>query len=186
MFKGEAVPFVMELPNYRMPGVKNVAFLLWDKAKDFLQRAFTVIFLATVVVWFLQSFDFRLNLVVDSKDSILAVVAGVLAPMFKPLGFGDWRVSTALIAGFMAKESVVSTLTVLVGSEAAFAGILTPLSALALLVFCLLYTPCVAAVASIKREMGGKWAFGVVVFQCAVAWLCALLIRLIGMLLGAS
>ena len=186
MFKGEAVPFVMELPNYRMPGVKNVAFLLWDKAKDFLQRAFTVIFLATVVVWFLQSFDFRLNLVVDSKDSILAVVAGVLAPMFKPLGFGDWRVSTALIAGFMAKESVVSTLTVLVGSEAAFAGILTPLSALALLVFCLLYTPCVAAVASIKREMGGKWAFGVVVFQCAVAWLCALLIRLIGMVLGAS
>ncbi|MBE6999069.1 MAG: ferrous iron transport protein B [Ruminococcaceae bacterium] len=186
MFKGEAVPFVMELPNYRMPGVKNVAFLLWDKAKDFLQRAFTVIFLATVVVWFLQSFDFRLNLVVDSKDSILAVVAGVLAPVFKPLGFGDWRVSTALIAGFMAKESVVSTLTVLVGSEAAFAGILTPLSALALLVFCLLYTPCVAAVASIKREMGGKWAFGVVVFQCAVAWLCALLIRLIGMVLGAS
>ncbi|MBQ6990934.1 MAG: ferrous iron transport protein B [Clostridia bacterium] len=186
MFKGEAVPFVMELPNYRMPGVKNVAFLLWDKAKDFLQRAFTVIFLATVVVWFLQSFDFRLNLVVDSKDSILAVVAGVLAPMFKPLGFGDWRVSTALIAGFMAKESVVSTLTVLVGSEAAFASILTPLSALALLVFCLLYTPCVAAVASIKREMGGKWAFGVVVFQCAVAWLCALLIRLIGMVLGAS
>jgi len=186
MFKGEAVPFVMELPNYRMPGVKNVSFLLWDKAKDFLQRAFTVIFLATVVVWFLQSFDFRLNLVVDSKDSILAVVAGVLAPVFKPLGFGDWRVSTALIAGFMAKESVVSTLTVLVGSEAAFAGILTPLSALALLVFCLLYTPCVAAVASIKREMGGKWAFGVVVFQCAVAWLCALLIRLIGMVLGAS
>ena len=186
MFKGEAVPFVMELPNYRMPGVKNVAFLLWDKAKDFLQRAFTVIFLATVVVWFLQSFDFRLNLVVDSKDSILAVIAGVIAPIFSPLGFGDWRVSTALIAGFMAKESVVSTLTVLSGPGTAFESILTPLSAMALLVFCLLYTPCVAAVASIKREMGGKWAFGVVVFQCVVAWFFALLIRMVGMMLGVA
>ena len=186
MFKGEAVPFVMELPNYRMPGVKNVAYLLWDKAKDFLQRAFTVIFLATVVVWFLQSFDFRLNLVVDSKDSILAVIAGAIAPVLKPLGFGDWRVSTALIAGFMAKESVVSTLTVLVGAETAFASILTPLSAMALLVFCLLYTPCVAAVASIKREMGGQWAFGVVVFQCAIAWLFAFLVQLVGQLVGLA
>ena len=173
MFKGEAVPFVMELPNYRMPGAKNVAQLLWEKAKDFLQRAFTVIFVATIIIWFLQTFDLRFNIVSDSKDSILAVVAGWIAPVFAPLGFGDWRISTALITGFMAKESVVSTLTVLFGSSTALATLLTPLSAASLLVFCLLYTPCVAAIASVKRELGGKWAAGVVIGQCVIAWLMA-------------
>ena len=173
MFKGEAVPFVMELPNYRMPGAKNVAQLLWEKAKDFLQRAFTVIFVATIIIWFLQTFDLRFNIVSDSKDSILAVVAGWIAPIFAPLGFGDWRISTALITGFMAKESVVSTLTVLFGSSTALATLLTPLSAASLLVFCLLYTPCVAAIASVKRELGGKWAAGVVIGQCVIAWLMA-------------
>ncbi len=182
MFKGEAVPFVMELPNYRMPGAKNVAHLLWDKAKDFLQRAFTVIFIASIVVWFMQTFDFGLNVVEDSQNSMLAVVAGVLAPIFAPLGFGDWRISTALIAGFMAKESVVSTLTVLTGGS--LLTILTPLGALALLVFCLLYTPCVAAVAAIKRELGGKWAIAIVIGQCAIAWVCALVVRLIGLAVG--
>ena len=179
LFQGEAVPFVMELPNYRMPGAKNVGQLLWDKAKDFLQRAFTVIFVATIVIWFLQTFGTHLNVVEDSKDSILAVVSGRLAPVFRPLGFGDWRVSTALLTGFMAKESVVSTLSVLFGTTAQLTEILTPVSALSLLVFCLLYTPCVAAVASIKRELGGKWAAIMVVNQCAVAWLCALLVRLV-------
>ncbi len=179
MFKGEAVPFVMELPNYRMPGVRNVAMLLWDKAKDFLQRAFTIIFLAAIIVWFLQTFDFRLNIVSDSHDSMLAVIAGVIAPIFVPLGFGDWRISTSLIAGFMAKESVVSTLTVLFGGTEELAAVLTPAAAASLLVFCLLYTPCVAAVASIKRELGGKWAFGIVVWQCAIAWAAALVVRLI-------
>ena len=173
MFKGEAVPFVMELPNYRMPGAKNVAQLLWEKAKDFLQRAFTVIFVATIIIWFLQTFDLRFNIVSDSKDSILAVIAGWIAPIFAPLGFGDWRISTALITGFMAKESVVSTLTVLFGSSTALATLLTPLSAASLLVFCLLYTPCVAAIASVKRELGGKWAAGVVIGQCVIAWLMA-------------
>ena len=185
MFKGEAVPFVMELPNYRMPGAKNVAMLLWDKAKDFLQRAFTVIFIAAIVVWFLQTFDFRLNIVSDSHDSMLAVIAGFIAPVFAPLGFGDWRISTSLIAGFMAKESVVSTLTVLLGGTNEITAILTPLAAASLLVFCLLYTPCVAAIASIKRELGGKWAAGIVVWQCAVAWAAALVVRLIGLALGA-
>ena len=179
MFKGEAVPFVMELPNYRMPGIRNVAMLLWDKAKDFLQRAFTIIFLAAIIVWFLQTFDFRLNIVSDSHDSMLAVIAGVIAPIFVPLGFGDWRISTSLIAGFMAKESVVSTLTVLFGGTEELAAVLTPAAAASLLVFCLLYTPCVAAVASIKRELGGKWAFGIVVWQCAIAWAAALVVRLI-------
>ncbi|MBR6528977.1 MAG: ferrous iron transport protein B [Firmicutes bacterium] len=182
MFKGEAVPFVMELPNYRMPGAKNVAHLLWDKAKDFLQRAFTVIFIASIVVWFLQTFDFGLNVVTDSQGSMLAVVAGVMAPIFAPLGFGDWRIVTALIAGFMAKESVVSTLTVLTAGNVL--GILTPLGALALLVFCLLYTPCVAAVAAIKRELGGGWAIGIVIGQCAIAWACAMVVRLIGLAVG--
>ena len=182
MFKGEAVPFVMELPNYRMPGAKNVAQLLWEKAKDFLQRAFTVIFVATIIIWFLQTFDLRFNIVSDSKDSILAVVAGWIAPIFAPLGFGDWRISTALITGFMAKESVVSTLTVLFGSSAAVASLLTPLSAVSLLVFCLLYTPCVAAVASVKRELGGKWAAGVVIGQCVIAWLMAGLVYGMGSL----
>lgn len=159
MFKGEPVPFVMELPNYRLPGMKNVGQLLWEKAKDFLQRAFTVIFAATIVIWFLQSFDTSLNMVTDSKDSILAMIAGALSPVFAPLGFGDWRISTALVTGFMAKESVVSTLTVLFGTTEALLGTITAAGATALLVFCLLYTPCVAAVASIKRELGGKWAF---------------------------
>ena len=185
-FRGEAVPFVMELPNYRMPGAKNVGRLLWDKAKDFLQRAFTVIFIATIVIWFLQTFDLRLNIVADSKDSILAVVAGWIAPVFAPLGFGDWRISTALITGFMAKESVVSTLSVLFGSTAALTALLTPLSAMSLLVFCLLYTPCVAAVAAVKRELGGGWALGVALGQCAVAWLAAGAVQLFGMLLGAA
>ena len=182
MFKGEAVPFVMELPNYRMPGAKNVAHLLWDKAKDFLQRAFTVIFIASIVVWFLQTFDFGLNVVEDSQTSMLAVVAGIMAPIFAPLGFGDWRIVTALIAGFMAKESVVSTLTVLTAGNVL--ALITPLGALALLVFCLLYTPCVAAVAAIKRELGGGWAVGIVIGQCIVAWVCALVVRLIGLTIG--
>jgi ferrous iron transport protein B len=182
MFKGEAVPFVMELPNYRMPGAKNVAQLLWEKAKDFLQRAFTVIFVATIIIWFLQTFDLRFNIVSDSKDSILAVIAGWIAPIFAPLGFGDWRISTALITGFMAKESVVSTLTVLFGSSTALATLLTPLSAVSLLVFCLLYTPCVAAIASVKRELGGKWAAGVVIGQCVIAWLMAGLVYGMGSL----
>ena len=167
-----------------MPGAKNVGHLLWDKAKDFLQRAFTVIFLATIVVWFLQTFDPHLNIVSDSQDSILALVAGVLTPLFAPLGFGDWRFSTALIAGFMAKESVVSTLSVLFGSTGAIVAVLSPLAALCLLVFCLLYTPCVAAIAAIKRELGLKWAVGVVVGQCVIAWLAALVVRLIGTAVG--
>ena len=176
LFKGEAVPFVMELPNYRMPALKNVLQLLWEKAKDFLQRAFTVIFVATIVIWFLQSFDLHFNLTADSQNSILAVVAGLIAPVFAPLGFGDWRISTALISGFMAKESVVSTLSVLTGSMDVIHKILTPASALSLLIFCLLYTPCVAAVSSVKRELGSKWALVVVVGQCAVAWIMAALV----------
>lgn len=183
-FKGEAVPFVMELPNYRMPGAKNVAQLLWEKAKDFLQRAFTVIFIATIVIWFLQTFDIRLNAVTDSKDSILAMAAGVIAPVFRPLGFGDWRISTALITGFMAKESVVSTLSVLFGNTANLLAAITPLTAGSLLVFCLLYTPCVAAIASVKRELGGKSAVVMVVGQCAIAWVCAFAFRLAGMAIG--
>lgn len=179
-FKGEAVPFVMELPNYRMPGAKNVGHLLWDKAKDFLQRAFTVIFMATLVIWFLQTFDMHLSIVTDSKDSILAMVASVVAPIFKPMGFGDWRISTALITGFMAKESVVSTLSVLFGSTAALLGCITPLASASLLAFCLLYTPCVAAIASVKRELGSKWAVGVVVGQCVIAWIVALVVHLVG------
>jgi ferrous iron transport protein B len=183
-FKGEAVPFVMELPNYRMPGAKNVAQLLWEKAKDFLQRAFTVIFVATIVIWFLQTFDVRLNVVTDSKDSILASVSGIIAPIFAPLGFGDWRISTALITGFMAKESVVSTLSVLFGSTDGLRGIISTLSAASLLVFCLLYTPCVAAIASVKRELGGKSAVVMIIGQCVIAWICAFIVRLIGLLIG--
>ncbi|MBR2645234.1 MAG: ferrous iron transport protein B [Clostridia bacterium] len=180
LFKGEAVPFVMELPNYRLPGVKNVLRLLWDKAKDFLERAFTIILVATVVIWFLQTFDFRLNIVQNQHDSILAVIASVIAPVFKPLGFGDWRMSTALIAGFLAKESVVSTVNVLLPGESALFGILTPVGALSFLVFCLLYTPCVAAIASIRRELGRGWSALVVLFQCVVAWIAAFLVHLIG------
>ena len=181
VFKGEAVPFVMELPNYRLPGLKNVAQLLWDKAKDFLERAFTVIFLATIVIWFLQNFDLHFSLTADPQTSILALLAGDIAPLFAPLGFGDWRISTALITGFMAKESVVSTLTILFGSSAAFAAALTPAQAAPLLVFCLLYTPCIAAVASVKRELGGKWAAIMVLNQCVVAWVCALAVHLIAL-----
>ena len=177
LFKGEPVPFVMELPNYRLPGAKNVAQLLWEKAKDFLQRAFSVILLATMVVWFLQSFDLHLNLVKDSSDSILAMAAGLLVPIFKPLGLGDWRICTALISGFMAEESVVSTLEVLFSGS--IASVLTPLAAASLLAFSLLYTPCVAAIASVKRELGGKWAIGVVVWQCVVAWIVALIVRFV-------
>ena len=183
LFKGNAVPFVMELPNYRMPGAKNVGHLLWDKAKDFLQRAFTVIFMATLVIWFLQTFDGHLNIVSDSQESILATVASVIAPVFAPMGFGDWRISTALITGFMAKESVVSTLSVLFGQTAALLGCITPVSAASLLVFCLLYTPCVAAIASIKRELGSKWAAGVVIGQCVIAWVAAFVVYLVGSIL---
>ena len=173
IFKGDAVPFVMELPNYRMPGAKNVLQLLWDKAKDFLQRAFTVIFLATIIVWFLTTFSLHLNMVTESKDSILAGIAGVIAPVFAPLGFGDWRISTALITGFIAKESVVSTLSILFGTTTALTSLISTKAAAALLVFCLLYTPCIAAIASIRRELGQKWAIGVVILQCAIAWVCA-------------
>ena len=182
-FKGEAVPFVMELPNYRLPGLKNVAQLLWEKARDFLERAFTVIFMATIIIWFLQNFDLQFSLVADTQDSILAVLAGFITPVFAPLGFADWRISTALITGFMAKESVVSTLTILYGSSAAFASALTPAAAAPLLVFCLLYTPCIAAVASVKRELGSKWAAVMVVNQCLVAWLCAFVAHLIAVVL---
>lgn len=181
-FKGEAVPFVMELPNYRMPGAKNVGHLLWDKAKDFLQRAFTVIFIATIVIWFLQNFDTGLNMVSDSQHSILALVAGALAPIFIPVGFGDWRIVTALVSGFLAKESVVSSLTVLFGSTVTLQGSMTTVGAAALLVFCLLYTPCVAAIASVKRELGGKWAVAMAIGQCVIAWIMAFVVYHIGML----
>ena len=182
-FKGEAVPFVMELPNYRLPGAKNVGHLLWDKAKDFLQRAFTVIFIATIVIWFLQNFDTGLNMTADSQNSILALVAGGLAPIFLPVGFGDWRIVTALISGFLAKESVVSSLTILFGSSAALPGSLTIAGAVALLVFCLLYTPCVAAIASVKQELGGKWAAAMVFGQCLIAWVVAFVVYQIAGLL---
>lgn len=186
LFRGEAVPFVMELPNYRLPGLINVLRLMWDKAKDFLERAFTVIFIGTLLVWFLQTFDFRLNMVTDTADSMLAAAAGLIAPIFSPNGFGDWRVSTALISGILAKESVVSTLSVLFGSTAALHSLLTPLSAFSLLVFCLLYTPCLAAIAAVRRELGGRWAIGMVAFQCTVAWLVSLLIFHAGRWLGFS
>ena len=180
LFKGDAVPFVMELPNYRMPGIKNVGQLLWEKAKDFLQKAFTVILIATLCIWFLQSFDVHFNLVSDSKNSMLAALSGVLVPLFKPLGLGDWRICTALISGFMAKESVVSSLQILFGTSVSTA--ISSLSAASLLVFSLLYTPCVAAIASIKRELGVKWAASVVVWQCVIAWVAAFIVRLIGMI----
>lgn len=182
MFKGEPVPFVMELPNYRMPGAKNVMQLLWEKAKDFLRRAFTVIFIATIIIWFLQTFDLHLNMVSDSQNSILAKAAGFIAPVFAPLGFADWRISTALITGFMAKESVVSTLSVLLPAEGLLAAGLSPVSAVSLLVFCLLYTPCVAAVAAIRRELGRGYAAAVVAGQCLIAWVAAFAVHGIGML----
>lgn len=178
-FRGEPVPFVMELPNYRFPSAKSVGRLIWDKAKDFLTRAFTIIFLATIIIWFLQSFDTHLNIVTDSKESILALIGSLIAPIFAPLGFGNWKISTALITGFMAKESVVSTLTVLSAID-----LLTPFTAAVFLVFTLLYTPCVAAIASVKRELGGKWAAGVAITQCVIAWIVALIVRLIGLAIG--
>ena len=181
LFKGEAVPFVMELPNYRMPGAKNVVQLLWEKAKDFLQKAFSVILIATIIVWFLQSFDLHFNLVEDSSQSMLAMAAGVLVPLFKPLGLGDWRVCTSLISGFMAKESVVSTLEILYGGGIMAA--ISPVAAASLLVFSLLYTPCVAAIASIRRELGRKWAVGVVLWQCLIAWIAAFIVHIIGILI---
>ena len=184
-FKGEPVPFVMELPNYRMPSLKSVMQLIGEKAKDFITKAFTVIFLASIIIWFLQTFDTRLNVVESSADSMLAMIGTIIAPIFGPLGFGDWRISTALITGFTAKESVVSTLTVLLGGEVnALSTMFTPLTALVFLVFSLLYTPCVAAIASVKRELGGKWAIGVVIVQCAIAWLVALLVHVAGNLMG--
>lgn len=181
LFKGEPVPFVMELPNYRLPGVKNVAQLLWEKAKDFLQKAFSVILVATIVVWFLQRFDLQLNMVEDSAHSILAMVAGVLVPVFSPLGLGDWRIVTSLISGFMAKESVVSTLGVLFNGNITVA--ITPLAASSLLVFSLLYSPCVAAIASVKRELGTRWAVGLALWQCMIAWIAALIVRFIGLVI---
>jgi len=182
LFKGEAAPFVMELPNYRLPGAKNVIRLLWDKAKDFLQRAFSVILIATVVVWFLNSFDTHFRMTDNSEQSILAVIAGFLAPALKPVGLGDWRICVSLISGFMAKESVVSTMEILFGNSVE--SVLTPLTAACMLVFSLLYTPCVAAIASVKREMGRLWAGGVVVWQCFVAWVAALIVHLIGVISG--
>ena len=184
VFKGEAVPFVMELPNYRMPSPKNVALLLWEKSKDFLQRAFSVILIATIVVWFLSKFDFGLHMVEDSHASILAVIAGVIAPIFRPLGLGDWRIVTSLISGFMAKESVVSVMEVLYGANGGVTAIMTPLAAGTMLVFSLLYTPCVAAIASIRRELGARWAVYVVLWQCAIAWVCALVFRIVGGMIG--
>ena len=181
VFKGEAVPFVMELPNYRMPGLKNVGQLLWEKAKDFLTRAFTVIFVATIAIWFLQTFNAHLGLVKTPEHSILAHIAGIIAPIFKPLGFGSWMIVTALITGFMAKESVVSTITILTGGTVA--GLLSPLAAFSLLVFCLLYTPCVAAIASVKRELGVRWALIMIVMQCSIAWIISFMIYSIGNLL---
>lgn len=178
LFKGEPVPFVMELPNYRMPGMKNVLRLMWDKARDFLERAFTVIFVGTIIIWLLQNFDVRLNMVADSKDSILALAAGAVAPLFAPLGLADWRLSTALISGFMAKESVVSTLTVLYGTEGNLSSLLTPGMALTFLTFCLLYTPCIAAITSVKRENGTGWAVGMIAFQCVIAWIAAFAVHL--------
>ena len=184
LFRGEAVPFVMELPNYRLPSVRNVLQLLWEKAKDFLQRAFTVILIATIAVWFLKSFDPHFNLVEDSHSSILALVAGWLAPLLTPLGLGDWRIATSLICGFMAKESVVSTMEILFVGDGGVAAAIGSLQAACLLVFSLLYTPCVAAVASIRRELGRRWSIGVILWQCGLAWLAALLLRLIGLALG--
>ncbi len=187
LFRGNAVPFVMELPNYRIPSPKNVMLLLWEKAKDFLQRAFTVILIATIAVWFLKSFNFHLNLTEEgASDSILAVISGTLVPLFAPLGMGDWRLVTSLISGFLAKESVVSVTGMLFATGSGITGVISPLTAVCMLVFCLLYTPCVAAIASIRREMGRKWAWFTVIWQCGIAWLAALLVRLIGIILGAG
>jgi ferrous iron transport protein B len=180
LFKGEAVPFVMELPNYRIPSPKSVARLLWQKAKDFIQKAFTVILIASIIIWLLKSFDFHFNFVTNSQDSILAAVSGLIAPVFRPMGLGDWRIVTSLFSGVMAKESVVSVMEVLFKAEGGAAAVITPLAAIAMLVFCLLYTPCVAAIAAIRRELGRKWAAGIVVWQCVLAWIFAYLVYLIG------
>jgi ferrous iron transport protein B len=179
LFRGEAVPFVMELPNYRLPGVRNVTQLLWEKSKDFIQRAFSVILIATIVVWFLSHFDFGLNLTQNSHDSMLASIAGILEPVMAPVGLGDWRIITSLISGFMAKESVVGTIGVLFPGDAGLYEIMTPSLAFVFLVFSLLYTPCVAAIAAVRRELGGKWALNVVILQCVVAWLVAFLAHLL-------
>ena len=181
IFKGEAVPFVMELPNYRLPGPGNTLQLLWEKARDFLQRAFSVILIATILVWFMQNFDLHLNMVEDSSVSILAAISGLMVPIFRPIGLGDWRICTSLISGFMAKESVVSTLNILYSNEGGVAAAMTPVMAAGLLVYSLLYTPCVAAIASVRRELGSKWAVLLVIWQCAVAWFFALIVHLIGM-----
>ena len=181
-FRGEPVPFVMELPNYRLPSAKSVGQLIWEKAKDFIQKAFTVIFAASIIVWILQNFDVRLNIVESPEDSLLALLGGFVAPIFAPLGFGDWRASTALLTGFTAKESVVSTLSILFGSTAALVEVLSPLAAVCLLTFCLLYTPCVAAIASVKRELGGKWAVIMVVWQCLIAWVMAFVVHAVVMI----
>jgi ferrous iron transport protein B len=187
IFSGKAVPFVMELPNYRIPSARNVVQLLWEKAKDFLQRAFTVILIATIVVWFLKKFNVSMNLVPeDSSESMLATISGVLVPLFVPLGMGDWRLVTSLFGGFMAKESVVSVTGILFAAAGGVTNAISPLTAVAMLVFCLLYTPCVAAIAAIRREMGRKWAWFTVAWQCGIAWIAALLVRLIGHLLGAG
>jgi ferrous iron transport protein B len=186
LFRGEPVPFVMELPNYRLPQMKNVRHLLWDKTKDFIHRAFSVILLATIVVWFLKSFDFHFNMVKSSHDSILAAIAGLLVPVMRPIGLGDWRLITSLVSGFLAKEGVVSMMGILFASEGGAAAVVTPLVAAGMLVFSLLYTPCVAAVASVRRELGAGWAISVVVWQCTVAWVCALIVRLLGMLVGLA
>lgn len=182
IFRGEAVPFVMELPNYRMPGVKNVSQLLWEKAKDFLSKAFSVILIATIIVWFLQSFDWHFNIVSDSAESIMAMISGWLVPVFVPLGLGDWRIVTSLISGFMAKESVVSTMEILFGSGIQAA--LTTVSAATMLVFSLLYTPCVASIAAVRRELGVRWAVGVVIWQCIVAWVVAFVERAVCIVIG--
>lgn len=183
-FKGNPVPFVLELPNYRMPTPKSVLQLMWQKTKDFVTKAFTVIFLASIIIWALETFDWRLNVVTNPEDSFLAMIGSLTAPVFKPLGFGDWRISTALITGFTAKESVVSTLTILLGgSTGALKSLFTPLSSFVFLVFTLLYTPCVAAIATVKRELGRRWAFRVVLLQCLIAWVVAWLVHLIGVLI---
>ena len=186
VFKGEPVPFIMELPNYRLPSVKTTVLLAWDKAKDFITRAFTIIFAASVVIWFLQTFNMQLNVVTDQSESLLAGLGGMLAPIFGPLGFGDWRASTALVTGLLAKESVISTLTVLLGttSPAALTSLFTPLTAYVFLVFTLLYPPCVAAIGAVKNELGARWALAVFALQCTVAWVAAFVVRMIGMMLG--
>ena len=183
IFKGEAVPFVMELPNYRLPSLRSTMQLMWEKAKDFLQKAFSVILIDTIIVWVLQSFDLHFNLVSDSSDSIMAMISGAIAPLFAPLGLGDWRICTSLISGVMAKESVVSVMEVLYGTQGGVAAVITPVAAGALLIFSLLYTPCVAAISAVKRELGGKWAIGLVLWQCAIAWICAFIFHVVASLI---